>query len=70
MKRLPEGSTETDARKKLAKNAEDISVVLVGNEVLDSTEPPFQFYTDMQIELKIAGGQLGTRTRAGYAWTT
>ncbi len=45
--------------KKLAKNAEGISVVLVGNEVLDSTKPPFQFYTDMGIELKIAGGQLG-----------
>lgn len=59
MKRLPEGSTETDARKKLAKNAEDISVVLVGNEVLDSTKPPFQFYTDMQLELKIAANQLG-----------
>lgn len=59
MKGLPKGSTETDARKKLAKNAEDISVALVGNEVLDSTKPPFQFYTDMQLELKIAGGQLG-----------
>lgn len=59
MKRLPKGSTERDARKKLAKNAEDISVVLVGNEVLDSTKLPFQFYTDMQLELKIAARQLG-----------
>lgn len=59
MKGLPEGTTEKDAKEKLVKNAEDISLVMVGKEVLNSTKPPFQFYTDMQIELKVAGNRLG-----------
>ncbi len=59
MKGLPEGATEKDAKEKLVKNAEDISLVMVGKEVLDSTRPPFQFYTDMQIELKVAATRLG-----------
>lgn len=60
MKNLPAGSnSEKDAREKLAKNAEDISIVTVGKAVLDSTKPPLQFYTDMQIELKIAATRLG-----------
>ncbi len=59
MKDLPKGTTEKDAREKLVKNAEDLSVVLVGKEVLDSTRPPFQFYNDMRIELKLAGSRLG-----------